>query len=163
MPSEAGSFGTTNICVSTQTTKQGYINYLDSIDWTFFLTGTTRYSLTLKSARRLMERWYDAIPVPGSILFWVAEPFELKDGHHTHGLLKLPDEMTGERGFRQLIDLWQWATGNKALGNQAGNIEWDKSGWNAINLQTYNPKRGAGGYCSKYVMKTKADYDLLIG
>ena len=113
-----------------------------------------------------MERWYDSIRTDGSLLFWVAEKFECKDGYHAHGLLKIsnkfktldPDNVFL---FQRLIDQWQSATGNKAIANHDGKIEWEKSSWNALNLSRYDKKRGAGGYCAKYVFKNDADYDLL--
>jgi len=40
-------------------------------------------------------------------------------------------------------------------------LDWDKKSWNAINLKRYNPKKGAAGYCAKYIVKKRADYDLL--
>jgi len=140
--------------------KQAYIAWLETLPWTFFLTGTTRYELTLKSTRRLFERWFDAFKTEGSHLFWVAEKFECKDGFHGHGLLYVPD--APEDLFNRMIDHWQIATGNKAISNHPGKrIEWDKENWNALNLKKYDRKRGAGGYCAKYVFKNDADYDLL--
>jgi len=161
---------------STVTAKQGYIDYLETVDWSYWITGTTRYELTLKSARRLMERWFAAISSSGDTCFWVAEPFELKDGHHTHALYKSQFEIP----FTAFADTWQWATGNKASLDVAGKISWtngknnnpdydgltgqlhpEKKAWHRIDLQRYDPKRKAGGYCTKYVMKSRADYDIL--
>jgi hypothetical protein len=148
------------ILYDPQKVKKCYVKYLETLPWTYFLTGSTRYELTLKSSRRLAERWFDAIKSEGAILFWVAEKFECKDGFHIHGLLSVPKE--DHYTFNQLIDHWQLATGNKAI--SVGNdrkIEWDKAKWNALNLKRYDKKRGAGGYCAKYVFKRDADYDLL--
>jgi hypothetical protein len=139
-------------------TKKAVISYLEALPWTFYLTGGTRYELTLKSVRRLMERWYNKFKVDQSRLFWVAEKFECKDGYHGHGLLYLPEPERAVADlfkidyFPGLIDQWQWATGNK---------DKDRSKWNALNLSHYDKKRGAGGYCAKYVFKDDADYDLL--
>ncbi|MBA7553801.1 hypothetical protein ES705_46400 [subsurface metagenome] len=142
---------TNNSFLYQQQTKQAYVAYLDTFSWDFFLTGSTRYELTLKSARRLIERWYERVRLEGcTTLFWVAEPFELKDGHHLHGLLELPN--CGKQYYKLMIDWWQWATGNG---------EGTKEKWNALNLQTYDTKRNAGSYCSKYVMKDRSDYDIL--
>lgn len=134
-----------------QQTKQAYVAYLDTLPWDFFITGSTRYDLTLKSVRRLVERWYDRIKLMNeSMLFWVAEPFELKDGHHMHGLLRMP--ACSKQYFNLMVDYWQWATGNN---------EGLKHKWNALHLVNYNPKQGASGYCAKYIMKDHSDYDLL--
>jgi len=158
---------TTKVINNSQKYKQSYIDYLQTIPWTYYFTGSTRYELTLKSIRRLMERWYEGFKTDESLLFWVAEKFECKDGYHGHGLLKIknkygsldPDNVFL---FKGLIDHWQLATGNKAISNDDGTIEWDRSEWNALNLKRYDPKRGAGGYCAKYVFKDNADFDLLI-
>jgi hypothetical protein len=107
-----------------------------------------------------MERWYDGFKKDDSRLFWVAEKFEVKDGFHAHGLLYMPG-LPDHSQFTRLIDHWQLSTGNKAISNHAGIIEWDKAKWNALNLRHYDKKRGAGGYCAKYVFKNDADYDLL--
>jgi hypothetical protein len=106
-----------------------------------------------------MERWYDGFRTEGSRLFWVAEKFECKDGFHAHGLLYVPNP--DETLFLRLIDHWQLATGNKAIAIEKAKIQWDKEKWNALNLKRYDKKRGAGGYCAKYVFKNDADYDLL--
>jgi len=110
-----------------------------------------------------MERWFDKVKTDGAMLFWVAEKFEVKDGFHAHGLLYLPSfDHENRSSYRQLVDFWQIATGNKALSiTKARDIQWDKAKWNAINLQKFEPKRGAGGYCAKYVFKNDSDYDLL--
>lgn len=150
----------TKIAENIQNTKKAYVSYLETLPWTFFLTGSTRYELTLKSTRRLMERWYDGFKKDDSRLFWVAEKFEVKDGFHAHGLLYIPGTPDPDQ-FTRLIDHWQLSTGNKAISNHAGIIEWDKAKWNALNLRHYDKKRGAGGYCAKYVFKNDADYDLL--
>ena len=137
-------------------TKRAVIRYLEALSWTFYLTGSTRYELTLKSTRRLFERWFDKFKVDHARLFWVAEKFELKDGYHGHGLLYLPagpgEDLFPVDYFPALIDQWQWATGNP---------DRERSKWNALNLSHYDKKRGAGGYCAKYVFKDDADYDLL--
>lgn len=157
----------TKVETNNQKSKQAWIDYLETIPWTFFITGSTRYELTLKSTRRLMERFYEAIKTDDSLLFWVAEKFECKDGYHSHGLLKISNKYgsldpENKFLFTNLIDHWQLATGNKALSIDQDKITWDKAGWNALNLKRFNPGRGAGGYCAKYVFKDNADYDLLI-
>jgi hypothetical protein len=152
--------------------KKAVIAYLQTIPWTYYLTGGTRYELTLKSMRRTFDRWFEGyftenhqtgmrywhpgIKTEGSILFWVAEKFEVKDGYHGHGLLYLPDALQKQLFpvdyFPALINQWQRVTGNP---------DRDRAKWNALNLKHYDKKRGAGGYCAKYVFKDDADYDLL--
>lgn len=154
-------------------TKKAVIRYLETIPWTFYLTGSTRYELTLKSIRRLMDRWYNGyftesrqtglrywhpgIKIEGSMFFWVAEKFECKDGYHGHGLLYVPKTSSADQLFQidyfpALVNHWQQVTGNP---------DRDRSKWNALNLRHYDKKKGAGGYCAKYVFKSDADYDML--
>jgi len=138
-------------------TKKAWIDYLEALPWTFFITGTTRYELTLKSNRRLQERFFEALCLRNSKMFWVSEPFDLKEGYHSHSLFYIPDNIEpfnpeSEFLFREIVNTWQWATGNKDL---------TKENWSRIRIQKYDPKRGAGGYCGKYLFKTDADYDLL--
>ena len=141
-----------------------YLPWLKAQPWSFFCAGTTRYELTLKSARRLAERFYKAIlnQAPSVNMFWAAEPFDVKEGHHIHFLVYF-DKSPTPGLFKTLIDLWQWCTGNKALFIYAGTnkIEWEKDSWNAINLRDYDSKRGAAGYTAKYMNKTRADYDYI--
>jgi len=156
----------TNIQDLSQKSKKAYVSWLEAQEWTFFITGSTRYELTLKSLRRLMERWFEVVKTDGSRLFWAGEKFELKDGYHGHGLLYIPNDRLEIDPdniflFQRLVDAWQLMTGNKAVANHNGKIEWSKEGWNALHLKRFEKKRGGGGYCSKYVFKEGADYDLL--
>ena len=64
--------------------------WLQEQDWKRFVTLTTQYTLTIPSARRLNERFINRLRqevFPSAKMFWVAEPFETKDGCHTHGVL----------------------------------------------------------------------------
>jgi hypothetical protein len=144
--------------------KNVYTAWLKRQPWTFFCSGTTRYYLTLNSARRLAERFYDAIKNQSDrvVLFWAAEPFDTKEGHHIHFLVHIAGIPSNEL-FDTLVNLWQWVTGNKALFIYAGTnrVEWEKTTWNAINLRSYDNKRGGSGYTAKYINKTRADYDYL--
>ena len=140
---------------------QQLAEYLGKLRWDFFMTGSTGYELTLKSARRLAERYCNNLP-SGSLLFWVAEKFECKDGYHIHGLVQLSDSglRRSKRSIAIMGQLWQVATGNKCLFNHSDEIRWEI--WNQIDNSPYIKGVGAAGYCAKYINKKKADYDLLI-
>jgi len=142
-----------------------YLPWLAAQPWTFFCTGTTRYQLTQKSARRLAERFYKAVMNQGESvnMFWASEPFDVKEGHHIHFLMYIKSFVPDNALFDTLVNLWQWTTGNKTLFIYAGTnrIEWQKHTWNAINLRSYDNKRGAAGYTAKYMNKTRADYDYI--
>jgi hypothetical protein len=147
-----------------RTDKNVYTAWLKRQPWTFFCTGTTRYQLTINSARRLAERFYSAINNQSDrvVLFWASEPFDVKEGHHIHFLVYIAGIPSNEL-FDTLVNLWQWCTGNRILFIYAGTnrVEWEKNSWNAINLRSYNEKKGASGYCAKYINKRKSDYDYL--
>ena len=130
----------------TNSTQQ-YGDWLKQYDWQYFGTFTTGYEMTIRTARRSMQRFYDETSKAGKTrMFWVAEEFELKDGFHTHALITVPDCLQ----YKNLIDIWQKVSGGK-----------NKGFWNRIDLQKYDKRRGAGYYVGKYVTKKLTDYDLL--
>lgn len=138
--------------------QTNYANWLNSYQWDYFCTLTTRYELTVKSARRAGEGFYNHLNVIDNgnnperkrcRFFWGAEPFEVKDGYHIHGLLKVHDDMW----FTDIVHTWQYVTGNKLM---------NKAKWNRVDLQKFDPKRGAGFYCSKYILKGLSDWDLHV-
>lgn len=134
--------------------------YLDSQPWDFFLTGSTGYSLSLPSARRLAERYFSMMP-EGSKFFFVSEKFEARDSYHIHGLLDLQgSDLRQDRSRTGVLSgWWQLATGNRCISNDSDGIRWKI--WNQIDLRPYMKSVGASGYCAKYINKKQADYDLL--
>ena len=146
--------------MKTQLNSNAWNVYLEGELWDFFVTLTTRYSLTLKSGRRLAERFFNMIKFPDDKMFWVAEPFELKDGNHLHALLKHPTKNKTE--FNRLIHMWQVATGNRNLNIDGHGTNWDKKNWNALNLRKYNPNLGGAAYICNKLTKPGTDYDLLL-
>jgi hypothetical protein len=167
--------------------KQGYIDYLNSLPWDYFITGSTAFPLTLPSLRRQWERWYSLL-FNYSVLFWVGEKFECRDGYHGHGLLKLnrsrllpeninygasgfdrdeyiPCEDEKSEDYRQRILKMEIKELDRlwqlAAGNHYNdeNEKWDI--WHQIDLKPYMKGVGAHGYCAKYINKKRAEYDLL--
>jgi len=150
----------------------GMVNWLNGYQWTWFCTFTTRREMTLKSARRVMERYHNLVKTlnKGATLFWVAEPHELKDGYHLHGLL-MCNEWNPKKRHKvhrstspednQIKELY--------LQNQFLNA---KDSWHKVNgltgkdswvtLKKYDAKIGAVGYCSKYILKERSDWDILV-
>jgi hypothetical protein len=108
---------------------QDYTDYLNSLPWDYFITGSTGYTLSLKAARRLAIRFHNLLP-SGSRTFFVSEKFECKDGYHIHALVWIeksrlspksynygdPDfnRSKEEYSIEALSKLWQKATGNRA-------------------------------------------------
>jgi len=89
----------------------------------------------------------------GSRLFWMAEPFDCKDGYHTHGLIYLYD-----RNWKHLdtdFDAVKLAWKIISKGGKGKES-------NYTTLKRFKPNKGGGGYCGKYIMKTGAEYDLLV-
>lgn len=134
-----------------------YANYLDNIDWDFFGTFTTGYEMSLNSARRSMERFADRNKKEngGALIFWVAEPYEVKDGYHTHALIKMNDRFLFPDGdnklcFEVLKETWQIVS--KGHGNK----------YNRVHLERYQKGKGANYYVGKYVLKKRCDYDFSI-
>jgi len=159
-----------------QTQQDQYANWLQSQDWDFFCTFTTGYELTMKSSRRLMDRFKAISERETSAhltIFWVCEKYEMKDGFHMHALMKVtpPDNGTREgelfpetdkQLFKALIDCYQVAAGAKK-DKHTGKFDT----FHRVQFKRYNPKQAAGKYCTKYVMKEQgkrldADYDLFI-
>ena len=146
--------------VLKQRAKEEWIMYLEGRKWDFFATLTTRYSLTLKSGRRLIERYFDMIKYPGDIMFYVLEPFELSDSNHLHALWKHPIKNWAE--YNHLLKFWQKATGKQHFNIDGRGFDWDKKNWNALNLRKYNPKLGGAAYICNKLTKPGTDYDLLL-
>jgi len=146
--------------VKTNITQSKHLaEYLDSQPWDFFLTGSTGYSLSLPSARRLAERYFSMMPA-GSKFFFVSEKFEARDSCHIHGLLDLQgSDLKNDRSRTSVLaGWWQLATGNKCIQNDGDGLRWEI--WNQIDLKPYMKSVGAAGYCAKYINKKAADYDL---
>jgi hypothetical protein len=119
----------------------GWLPYLKGIGWTQFATFTTAYPLTLRSARRLMEKVGTRVLAPGERMFWAAEPFQLgvREGtYHVHALLET------RHSAKQVED-------------------WYSKKFGRADIRRYDSKLGAIGYVAKYMTKAVHDYDVLIG
>lgn len=131
-------------------------DFLDTFDWDFFATFTSHHELTLPSARRAMEGLHRKLNVvTGSTpvneadrtrMFWVAEPFDCKEGFHTHALVKCGLGVN----FENIKKTWEVVCGAKKLGTKA-----------RAQLRRYVPANGANYYVGKYIQKRLCDYDFL--
>jgi len=153
------------------TFKSEYANWLNSFKWTHFITLTTQYELTLKSSRRLAERFHSKLKQHGfePILFWVAEKYENKDGYHIHALLKLNRKIERHE-YIFITELYQIVSGTMNIQDllnspkdQDGKRTYKK--WSRIDLQRYSKGKRGTAYVTKYVMKENnrqhAEYDIL--
>lgn len=120
-----------------------YSNYLDSIEWTHWCTFTTRYDLSMKSARRMSETIFNHLGNKNDLfaridkMFWVAEPFDVKDGFHIHALV-------------------QTNLDSKEI------YEWTKKRYGRSLVLPYEKEKGAHSYVAKYITKSLSDYDILF-
>lgn len=123
--------------------------WLNDFDWNYWCTFTTQNTMTLNSARRMamgLDKWLSSSY--NWQMFWCAEPFDVKEGHHLHALIKISDV----HGFEKIKGTWQVVSGAK----------WndDVKCVNRCLIEQYDKKLGAGHYVSKYITKTLSDYDF---
>jgi hypothetical protein len=153
-----------NTIMENEIEKQGYIDWLDTYEWSFWCTLTTPYQLTQKSGRRRVEAFHKMLKNLSNgqcILFFVLEPFGLKEGFHIHCLIQLPESFHEPHNFQNIIDTWQICVGTyKHIMNDKG--ERIREQHSRIDLKKYKKDISASGYCTKYIMKGDSDYDILI-
>lgn len=140
---------------SPKSTKQLWSEYLEEIPWTYFATFTTPYEMSLRSARRIMDKYHRKMTIEGrdDWIFWAAEKFKLKDGYHLHALIKTEFPWTREN----LWLLWQDVSvypGQKSKRDD-GNV------FNRCDVQKRDFKKKAGSYICKYLTKSVSDFDFL--
>lgn len=119
-----------------------------------------------------MVRYQDILRKQGVFtrIFWVAEPFQLKDGYHLHYLMYSPQAK--KFAYRYFYHTWQIATGmwkydkkrkgwTKGKQIETSDHRWEFRKWNRIQMQSFKTKGGASSYCTKYITKGAITYDLL--
>jgi len=123
--------------------------WLDSYRWSYFLTLTTRYELTLKSARRLSAVFYNKVNEISVLnrqnetaFVYFIEAFENKPGYHLHALLH------ANITIKQLYETWQAVTNAKEEGVQY------------CRVLHFIPEFGASFYVGKYISKKSLDWDF---
>ena len=129
---------------------QGWAEWLDSIYWTSFCTFTTHYRLTVKTARRKMEKMTtNLIDKYGSNfrIFWIIEPNADKSGSHVHALIKIDEaEISHKQSLTEAWHLVSYPSGNKKH--------------NLVNIQDYEPSRGGHYYVAKHIQRRNVDYGM---
>lgn len=140
-------------------------NFLDGRNWSYFCTITTRYTLSYRSARRLMSRLSRAYGEQYGgefLLVWFAEPFELKDGCHIHYLLELQNIDTTDERVRDSVKQSAIAMAGGKRDKSTG--LWSRETWSRVDIRHYGAHqrafkgersvaRRAGSYVTKYVNK----------
>lgn len=139
--------------------------WMDAQDWTYFATFTTHYPMTLKAARRLAGRTHAswAKMTGGDCrLLWVAERNELRDGHHLHALVAVPDAFRQPHLYSALIEAYQIMAGAKAVQIDKATGKTKYTQRSRIDLQSFDKRRNASGYLTKYMTKGSQllDWDI---
>lgn len=126
-------------------------SWLDNRQWQMFTTLTTSRELTLPGARRSVNKLASYLQENGypAEIFWAAEPFDLKEGYHLHGLVRFADLSRTEDNkipYSYLVNGWRQITADKTA---------------RIHSRRYDPGKGANYYVGKYISKTRSDYDII--
>lgn len=146
--------------------REAVVGWCGGMEWTFFATFTTPYAMTLKSARSLAGRTHNSwsrMTNGQCMILWVAEKNELRDGHHLHALVWVPDHFKQRHLHYALCEAYQVCAGAKAetIDKRTGKVTYRS--WSRIDLQAYDKRRNAGGYLTKYMTKSSEllDWDIL--
>lgn len=126
------------------TYQRAFSDWLSNYKFTTFGTFTTKQPLHLTGARRMAAKFGHYIKAGlDSSMFWAVEPFDAREGFHFHALINTYGKISNQ----QMKDYWQdekrFGVGQflgirRALGKE-----------NTIE-----------NYCSKYITKHLADYDI---
>jgi hypothetical protein len=130
-----------------------WVKFIQPHNPAYFCTFTTQHTLTMNSARTAMDVYSRKLRTlmtdsEALFFFWVAERFQVKDGYHTHALLSIPDTFKSGAGFMSLRKTW-----HTACGSNRARVE-------------FSPMRNeidGVRYCTKYVSKANADWDIHYG
>ena len=142
---------------------------IDSYPWTYFFTFTTRYELSRRTARQLIERtwknWKRDCPTIEN-LFWVAEPHK-QTGYHLHGLIKTGSEdsfSTSSDDLKHLLKQGEWGLLVKSYQRSAGfgMNEYASEGWHRNLIERIQNKETAKNYLTKYITKSCEDWDFFV-
>ena len=130
---------------------KNYGEWLNSIEWNYYCTFTSRYQLSIFSAQKAMERLFDNLVTNYGIcqMFWVAEPFDTKYGYHTHALIKF-----SELQSKSMIPLVKksWQIVSKGRGQKE---------YNNTIIKPYDKTLGGHFYVAKYLGRYNAEYGFL--
>lgn len=122
--------------------------WLDSINWSLWTTMSTDYTMTLRSARRLISRMFQRVAkkYKNVKVFWAAEEFDLKDGYHLHALWFINDlEWLDSKSYKEFVNDWRVVS------------KCDKA---VIYSEPYEKGKGAHSYITKYINRPLTCYDL---
>ncbi len=127
-----------------------YGMWLNSLNWCYYCTFTTRHQLSMPAARRSMLRLQSLLTIKNGTpptIFWVAEPFDTKYGCHLHALVEVTNKNTITK--TDLKNAWQVVSKGKG-----------KKEYNNTTIKDYIKSRGAHFYIAKYLQRSGVDYDI---
>jgi hypothetical protein len=127
-----------------------YGKFLNGMEWSFFATLTTRFKLTQKSGRSMMERVFEKLnkEYRNDVgISYTLETYGWKAGYHIHALIRVNRaeaiSMVGEEERIRLLF----------------NCKYRKD--RTLTLYPYDYKLGASHYIMKYIGSNHTDYDFL--
>ena len=115
-----------------------YATWLNSLPWGFYCTFTTRYQMSIHSARRSMDRLQSLLEcqyLEKPTIFWAAEPFDTKYGCHLHALIEIKSKT--KKTIIHIKDAWQIVSKGKGLKE-----------YNNTTIKPYNRFKGGHFYVS---------------
>ena len=133
---------------------EAYQQWLPTIGWTYKVTLTTKYTLSSRAARRMMERLFNRLKSKvfnqeRILMYWVAEKYKLKDGQHLHMLLQVP------KGYKKGVE--------KMINNayQIISAAYRNREYYRTDIQRFNPNSNGAKYFAKDLWKIATDFDIL--
>ena len=131
---------------------QAYGSWLESMEWDYYCTFTTRYSMSMYSARKAMERLFPALQsyCGATAMFWVAEPFDTKESCHTHALISFSSNQSKKLKYF-IKNTWQIVS--KGRGSKE---------YNNTRIYPYKKHLGGNYYVAKYLNRHNSDHDLFL-
>jgi hypothetical protein len=137
---------------------EGWASFLDQRDWHIFTTLTTARTLTLPGARRAMSKLHLLLKQNGypAEIFFVCEPFDVKEGQHVHALAKfsgIEKHDDNRHHVNALKESWR-----QIVSDKNARVQFER-------YRNYNKETNEGGanwYVGKYLQKYKSDSDYLM-
>lgn len=128
--------------IGGRTIVDAYGNWLETMEPDYFGTFTTKKFMSIRSAESKMEGLYNLIKAINhkALMFWVAEPFDVKEGCHTHALIKCSPV-----GSEIIKEAWETVSGSKSIFTE---------------VKKYEKERGANFYIAKYLERHNVEYGI---
>jgi hypothetical protein len=126
-----------------------YGEWLNTMEWDFFCTFTTSYSLSKNAAINSMGRLKNHLSMQNGCeptIFYVAEPFDSKYGYHLHALMK-DNCKPGLERVSLIKEAWQRVSKGKY--GKANKF---------TKIVPYDRNLGGNYYVAKYLHRYNAEY-----